>query len=322
VGTGTGKRISGRSEPGDIPEPHSTVSTVEPKKLCMMLNKWISGLAKMAVAVTGVLLLMQCTNGSNRGEDRLLAEVYGNYLFLSDLEGMIPEGMSSEDSSLIIDAYINRWVRDAILLEEAERNIPESMDIDKLVADYRSSLLLDNYKKALMDESLDSTITTDELTEFYERHQESYRLEADIVSAYFMTIPRSAPNVAQVRSWWNSFSPESLIELRSYCEQHGVVCLLNDEQWFEVDELLLRWPPGSVNDRNLWNNEDLERQDEDFFYFYHRSDRQPSGEIAPIAFVEEQIQRLILHQRKIRLVEETQDRMYERAMRNKDIRIY
>ena len=283
---------------------------------------WKSKIGRMFI---GGLLLMNfvaCTGNGDHGEDRLLAEVYGQYLYLSDMEGMIPEGMSAEDSSLIIDAYVNRWVRDAILLDEAERSVPEGMDIDKLVADYRSSLLLDNYKKALMEEALDSTITKDELSAFFERHQETYRLEADVVEALFMTVPKSAPELSQLRSWWNDFSPEALIELRSYCSEHGAICLLEEDRWYTTEELLLKWPPGSVTERNLWNNEDLERQDEDFLYFYRRTDRMPAGEIAPMAFVEEQIRRLILHQRKIRLVEETQDRMYDRAMRNKDIRIY
>ncbi|MCB0706061.1 MAG: hypothetical protein KDC34_12150 [Saprospiraceae bacterium] len=263
-----------------------------------------------------------CNNGNLQGGDRLLAEVSGKSLFLSDMEGMIPEGMSAEDSTLIIDAYVNRWIRDAILLVEAERNVPADLDINKLVEDYRSSLLLDNYKKALMEESLDSTVTSEELQAFYDNHREGYYLENDIISAYFMIIPRNTPDIGKVRSWWSNMSPESLLELRSYCTNNGTHCFLDENSWFSVEELAAQWPRGTVNDRDLWNEKDLQRQDDEFFYFYYRVDKMTSGEIAPMEYVEDQIKRLILHQRKIRLVEETQDKMYERALRNKAVRVY
>ncbi|MBR9923120.1 MAG: hypothetical protein GYB31_20010 [Bacteroidetes bacterium] len=284
--------------------------------------KQLSILVSFALLIFVALFSESCGETGSTEKGPLLADVSGKKLYLSDMDGMIPEGMSAEDSTMIIEAFVNRWVRDALLLVEAEENVPENLDIEKLVEDYRSSLLLDNYKKALMEESLDSTVANEELTAFYEKHREGYYLEDDIVMAYFMVVPRSAPDIGQVRSWWDDISPETLLELRSYCDANGTICYLGENSWFSLAELHDHWPKGTINERDLWNNNDLQRQDENFYYFYYRAERMPSGEIAPIEYVEDQIRRLILHQRKIRLIEDTQDRMYERAMRNKEVRIY
>ncbi|MDP4852420.1 MAG: hypothetical protein NWR22_04470, partial [Saprospiraceae bacterium] len=69
---------------------------------------------------------------SNNG-NFILARVYNKSLYIKDLEGMFPPGTSDYDSSLITNAYTQRWVRDAVLLYEAENNLPKDLNIDRLV---------------------------------------------------------------------------------------------------------------------------------------------------------------------------------------------
>ncbi|MFN6071273.1 MAG: hypothetical protein ACK489_03305, partial [Bacteroidota bacterium] len=78
-----------------------------------------------------------------------LARVYNKSLYIKDLEGMFPPGTSAYDSSLITNAYTQRWVREAVLLYEAENNLPKDLNIDRLVRDYRSSLVRNNYEQVL-----------------------------------------------------------------------------------------------------------------------------------------------------------------------------
>ena len=42
--------------------------------------------------------------------DVQLARVFSKKLFLSELDGMVPEGASAEDSTKIINAEVERWV--------------------------------------------------------------------------------------------------------------------------------------------------------------------------------------------------------------------
>ena len=64
--------------------------------------------------------------------DRLLAQAFNKSLYLSELTGMVPENSSPEDSSLIVNAYIERWVRENLLMHEAEKNVPHDLNIDEL----------------------------------------------------------------------------------------------------------------------------------------------------------------------------------------------
>ena len=135
---------------------------------------------------------------------------------MSDLEGMIPEGSTAKDSSLIMNAYVERWIRKALLLHEAERNIPQDLNIDKLVRDYRASLVTNNYEQLLVEQMLDSTITQQELNDFYNKHKEQYQLETPIVRSYFIKLPKNAPNANNLRRWWDTTSDlEALISWRT-----------------------------------------------------------------------------------------------------------
>lgn len=90
-------------------------------------------------------------------DDRLLATVFNRSLYLSDLDEMIPESASKQDSTLFINAFTERWVRENVLMHEAEVNIPQDLNIDRLVRDYRASLIKHNYEQILVELEMDST---------------------------------------------------------------------------------------------------------------------------------------------------------------------
>ena len=78
-------------------------------------------------------------------DDVVLAKVFNKTLYLSELEGMMPTAISREDSINFINAEVERWAREAVPMQEAEKNIPSDLNIDGLVRDYRASLVRHNY---------------------------------------------------------------------------------------------------------------------------------------------------------------------------------
>ncbi|MEL6866271.1 MAG: hypothetical protein AAFP19_17710, partial [Bacteroidota bacterium] len=179
----------------------------------------------------GVLLLAQvaCTPMETPPEpdDKVLAKVFNKSLYLSELEGMTPEGSAPEDSALIINAYIERWVREALLMHEAERNIPKEIDIDQLVRDYRASLVRYNYEKLLVDLQLDSTINQNELQTYYEKNKIDYQLDSDIARSYFIKVPLEADGLDELRNWWNRIDDEeTYLRIVDYCTRSARVYML------------------------------------------------------------------------------------------------
>ncbi len=275
------------------------------------------------LALAGLLTgSLACQPGGEelQEEDHLLARVYNKSLYLSELDGMFPPGTSGSDSSLIVNAYVNRWVREALLLYEAERNIPKDLNIDKLVRDYRASLILANYERILVEELLDSTITQAELINFYEKNKEQYQLETPIVRCYFIKVPLPVPKYGDLRRWWSRPS-EHYDELVAYSNQYAAAHHLEDSTWHKVDDIAMLMPPGTITSSNISDKKEFTQRDGEFQYYFKLFEVKNRKEIAPLSYIEDQARKVILHKRKIKLLEDKKEEMYERELRRQNINI-
>ncbi|HQU58283.1 MAG: peptidyl-prolyl cis-trans isomerase [Phaeodactylibacter sp.] len=275
----------------------------------------------LAVALCG--LLLACSSGAGKEkEDRLLAKVHNKSLFLSELDGMFPEKATSEDSSAIIQAYIQRWVRDAIILYEAERNIPGDLNLDKLVRDYRASLIRHNYEKVLIEEFMDSTVSQDELEAFYELNKAQYQLETPIVRCFFIKVSQPVPEAEELRRLWNSKKEEDLEKLVAYCNAYAQAHLLDEDTWYNLDNIAMEMPPGSLTPDNVESRRDFSQRDDDFQYYLRVFEVKNRKEIAPLAYVEEQARRIILRSRQEKFLRQKVEEMYDIELRRNNIQTY
>ncbi len=276
------------------------------------------------VIFVGAAGLVSCgSKGEKRSkDDRLLAKVYDKPLYLSDMDGMIPEGMSSEDSALIINAFVRSWVREAALLREAERNIPSGLDIDKLVQDYRASLIKHNYENIAVDKLLDSTVTQNQLAAFYEKNKEQYQLETPIIRCYFIKAPRNAPQLSRAQEWWNGNTAADSTALANWCNANAVIHHLQSNIWYKVEDIGAYMPQGSLTVDNVKTRRDFVQRDENFIYFFKVLELVSKKEIAPLSYIEDQARKVILHKRKTQLLEELKDKIYNEAMNKKQVTIF
>lgn len=255
-------------------------------------------------------------------EDMLLAKVHNKTLYLSELEGMFPEGTTGKDSSLIISAFIERWVRETLLLNEAEQNIPSDLNIDKLVRDYRASLIKHNYEQILEERLLDSVITQQELAEFYTAHKEQYQLEDPILRCYLIKEPLDAPNADQLPKWWKSNNPRDFAEMVQHCNRYAAVHLLEDSVWYDFNKIAIQLPPGVLRAENASANRNLTMRDDRFQYYFKLLEWRSRKDPAPLSYAADQIRKLILYRRKLKLLEDTKDELYQREMRRNNIQIF
>ncbi len=264
-----------------------------------------------------------CT-GSNGGgeEDRILARVHNKTLYLSELEGMVPDDAPIEDSMRIVENYVNRWAREALLLYEAERNLPKDLNLDKLVRDYRASLIKANYEKILVERLLDSTITREELQTFYNQNKEQYQLQTPIIQCNFLKVAKPMPDEEDLRIWWGDPQGEYFDRLVAYANQHALAHHLEDSTWHKVADIAVLMPSGMLDPQNLSAPREMMREDDEYAYFFRLLDVKRQGELAPLSFIEEQARRTILHKRKIKLLEDKKEDLYAVELRRNNINLY
>ncbi len=74
-----------------------------------------------------------------QGDLRLrIARVNDNYLYASEIAGIVSVNASAEDSANLMSAYMNNWIRKQLLIDEASAKIDFDEDeIQRKILDYR-----------------------------------------------------------------------------------------------------------------------------------------------------------------------------------------
>lgn len=255
--------------------------------------------------------------------DTVIAQVYDKKLYASDIKPLLLENSSLEDSILIKNSYLERWIRESLMMHEAEKNIPPDLQIDKLVSDYRASLIMHHYEKNLVEKWLDTIITEPELKKYYEANKSQYLLESTIVRCRFIKLDKEIErrSYQRLEKMWEDVKsdPSELInEISDYNSEY----LLNDSAWYRLEQIEEWLPKGSFNRHMLTYNSQFKFTDDKYLYFLRILESKREREIAPLSFIEKQASQVILHQRKQELLSKIRDDLKEQASSRNHIKIF
>ncbi|MDX1684272.1 MAG: hypothetical protein R3275_03490 [Saprospiraceae bacterium] len=278
--------------------------------------------------VLSALFACQQAPGTSEGEenvaeeeDVVLAEVYGTQLKLSDLSLVVDSYDDSKDSLAALKTAINRWVKDKLLLHEATENIPEDLDIDKLVKEYRESLIRHHYEQKLVSSQLDTVITEFDLMNHYEENKSRYTLEKSIIRCLYIKVRKPVRSIKRIEEWLDEPTTANLVNMRQYCTNYAEFCLVNPDKWYKWEDVKQSFPKQfKVKDLKAGNQRtfaDFEHQ-----YFIKILEFVSKKNEAPLSYFEEQAEKLIIRERKNRLLEELKSRLYEEAKGSQNVKIY
>jgi hypothetical protein len=271
------------------------------------------------------IVLVSCkknTPTTKVGGDQLLSEVGSKSLYMSELEGIVPEGCSPQDSTLLVGAFVEKWTKDNLMMDEAAKNIPKDLDINKLVNDYRSSLILHNYEQMLTEKYLDKKISDAELNQFYASNREQFQLETPIMKCKFIKVPRPTPEYDNLNKWWQGKLPTDKASLNAYASKYASFYNLNDTVWVKLDDIATKLPNGTLTAVNISPKKEFSLKDEGFQYYFRASAVMSKKEIAPLSYIKDEASKFILHKRKLKLVEQKKEELYLRELRNKNVKIF
>lgn len=94
---------------------------------------------------------MACKEQHDHKGKTPLVEVEGNFLYKEDLMAVLPVGLSKEDSILFTEHYIHDWVKDVLLYEKAENNIPADVEVET------GGKLSESFSRACLSAGIDSS---------------------------------------------------------------------------------------------------------------------------------------------------------------------
>jgi len=271
-----------------------------------------------------LLIFCSCSLFKKEAEDNAIARVEDEYLLVSDIDGIVPENTSPEDSSLIINNYIQGWVKDNLILKKAELNLKENQkDVKKQLEDYRRSLIVYSYEKELIKQRLDTIVSAHEIQEFYDNNNQNFELRNDIVKVLYLKMNKKAPQLKKIRKLYQYKKEKDKEDLKELAHQYAEKFHLNDDQWILFEELKKEVPIFvSQTAGFLKNIKNIEVEDSLSIYFVHINGFKLKKDVSPLSFESKNIKNIIINKRKLSLINKIRSELYEEAFMNKDIEIY
>lgn len=246
--------------------------------------------------------LISCRRFSNNNKEPL-AKVYNNYLYRDDLAGMFPANISGPDSIEMAKNYIDKWIRDQLLLRLAERNLPtEEQDLEKKIADFRASLLIHKYQQYLLNQRLDSLVSAREIEEYYVDHGNNFILERPVIRGFYLKVPLDAPDRNNLLAWFRSSN--GYAQLEEYGTRYSITHAWFYDNYLYLDDVLRELPPGSYNRANAGNNDHVVATDSEFYYFIGIQEYIPERSPMPLSVASNKIRNIILNKRKFQFLNE------------------
>lgn len=268
-------------------------------------------------------LLFNACNGISTSDQREnpLARVGEVYLYPSDIKEVIK---SQQDSDQVVASYVNNWIRETLLLQQAEKNLSDDKNkYDKMVEDYRKSLITYEYESQLVKQKLDTAVNDEEIEKYYEENKSNFELKDNIIKVIYVKLRKNAPKAEKVKDWYRSNETKDKDALASYCHQYADNFYLDENTWLLFDDVLKEIPM-KLYDKEafLQNNRTIETQDSTHLYFVNIKGFMTKKNESPLSFEKENIKNIILNKRKVELIKKMREDLYNEAVQKKSFEIY
>ncbi len=251
---------------------------------------------KIAV-IAGVLLLAGCRELPRHFvSDTTLAEVGNRKLRVRDVRSAVPQGMTGDDSVAFVQAFVDRWVRKQLKLQEAEVLFSASeKDIDRQVEEYRQALLIRKLEQQYVDRSIDTVFT------------DGYR------------------QAGKLKTLMKETSAEQQQAFRDLCVKNDLT--VNDfrEHWIDFSEFLNYLPAlQSQNHNSLLSSASTvqEMRDNRSHYFFRLDAVRREGDPIPLERLRTTIRRILFNQRQGEVIRRHEEELLSRGLKENKVRLF
>lgn len=271
------------------------------------------------IALAACLLSAGC---SSNGNDRVMARAFDRNLYESDLQGIVPPGLSEEDSLALVENYVQQWVQEMVILEKAEKNIND--DFKKELENYKNSLLSYRYECSIVEQNLDTNITYNEIQKYYDEHKESFTLKNNIVRAIYVKIPSGSTSASKFRQLFSGdITDKKIMELNNFAPAYAEQYHLDPDSWITFMDFQNVIPVKTYNEElYLQSAKDIYLKDKEYTYFAKILDSKVVNEYSPLNFEYQNIKAIILNNRKVGIIEKMRSDLLKEARINNDVEYY
>lgn len=272
-----------------------------------------------------LLLCISCEYFQSEKEGIPLARVGESYLYKNDVESLLSENTSPEDSTIIVNNYINRWAMQELFIQGAKINLPQEKqdDFEVLVAEYRKDLYIEAYKEAIVKKTMDTTVTAFDEAVYYDVNKENFKLNEELLKLRYINIGKDNSNIQEITERFKRFNYKDKRILDSLAIQFNNYSL-NDSIWVKETQVFNKIPliTNENKDKYLKKSQFSQIEDSLEVYLVQIEDKIGRNDTAPLAYVRPTIRQIILNKRKLEFIRKLEKDITKDAIKQKQFETY
>ncbi|MCB9223473.1 MAG: hypothetical protein R2780_05100 [Crocinitomicaceae bacterium] len=270
-----------------------------------------------------ILIITSCSGDDNKG--KLLASVNDAELYEIELKSYLKEqDYNPEDSADLASDFVDQWVKDQILVQEAQNN--ENVDNDKVehkVEAFRNDLYILELEQELVNERLDTNITDEEIQQYYESHPQDFQLNDYLVKVLYLKIPVDAPDIEKISYKYKLYKETDINEIELYAKIYATNYYYDENNWIYFDDLLKEIPLQDINkDRFIMKRSKTRFEENGYHYFLNIIDYKLKNTTSPLSFEKNNIKERIINIRIKDLRDQVKNEIISKAYNDGNVKIY
>lgn len=255
--------------------------------------------------------------------DNYVVRVHDNYLTREELRDVIPFTVSPEDSAKLAINHINNWIRKQVVLNQAELNLSDlQKDVQQQLEEYKNDLVIYKFESQLIKQKLDTAISNSEIKQYYDQNKEMFKLKDYALRVAYIRTEKDDKNIPSISKELNRFSENDSISIYQYCEDFAVKCYLNTNDWVYLGDLISEIPLTIYNAEQFLKRNTFVQFDSDTeTYLLKIFEYKLKDNFSPLELEHNNIRSILLNAKKMALLENMREDLFNKALKNGDIEI-
>ena len=253
-----------------------------------------------------------------------IARVNDSYLYNEDIIDLISKNTTKDDSTLIVNNFINRWATKQLLIDQSMINLSQEKQdfFNEMVSQYKTDLYTEAYKSSIISKQLDTVILKKEYEDYYNLNKRNFKLNDELLKVRYIQVDKNFLDLKALEKKikrYDSIDKKDLTNLSIKFKSFN----LNDSIWIKSNVLIGRLPVlKEENLKVLKKPNYTQLQDSLGVYLIKIEATLKTNDIAPLSYVRPTIEQIILNKRKQDLLKKIQKDITIDAIKNKNFEIF
>lgn len=253
------------------------------------------------------LLVVSCqsnTKNTSKDTQEIIATVGNQVLLKEEFIKNSIKTINSSDSAVVAKQQIDNWITESLFYEEAISKLQdEEIDINKQVEEYKKNLVNYIYQTKLIEANIDTTISNDEIENYYNQNIDNFLLKDNIVKVNYYKIPLKASGLEKMKKLFNSQKENEKLLLNNLALENADNFFNNDSTWLYLEDIKKEIPDlRNQPDLVLNKGKTMEFSDNEYYYYLKIKDEKTRNNSSPLSFEKNNIKSLLINKRKTDLI--------------------